>query len=352
MKKPFFMTLMGLTFIAGCSKFNEDPAFRNQLEERNDNHKIWKLSHVVNHWDYTLTDGFQSDGNQDVKYVYSCSRPVGRAISSSDSVEENGITLWDNERTMTYNDNFMISTEHAIEFGAEVLRTYQYDIDGKWSGVTTEINGEVIEDEFEIGTGGQVKSYTSNGVRNVYEWKANNVTKVKTYILMSAAVSSVQNSSIFKNIGFNAISKNKIKAQIINSIKELQKTKRGSSGFRSNSDEWVLVFVEEQTVDKNVIQPFSSPSNGYPGTSTDGGFYYLPKNLIVQFKGYPINADGTEGELSYLYHYYSYSTKDNLPVDVKYTSFIAAYDQDADGNLLDYNDQGTIHYDYISGCNQ
>ncbi|MEP7321761.1 MAG: hypothetical protein ABI761_07570 [Saprospiraceae bacterium] len=353
MKKLIYVALFGMVFIFGCSKVNEDPDVQNLLEERgNDNHKIWKLSEIVNHWDYTLTDGFKSDGIQIIKYVYSCSHPVGRAIATTDSVEENGEVLWDNERTMAYNDNFMISTEQGIEYGDEVHRTYHYDAEGKWTGVTTEINGEVIEDEFEIGPGGLLKSYTSNGVRNVYEWKANNLSKIKTYILSTAAFSSVQHSSTFNHIGFNTISKNKTKEQILHSFVELQKVKRGSSGFRSTTDEWVLVFIEEQTADKNVIQPFSSAALGYPGTSSDGGYYTLPKNFIIQFKGYNINEDGTEGDLAYLYHFDSYKTKDNLPVDVKYSSFIADYVQDENGNTLDYNDHGTIHYEYISGCNQ
>jgi len=113
-----------------------------------------------------------------------------------------------------------------------------------------------------------------------------------------------------------------------------------------------LIFVEEQTVDKNVIQPFSSAAAGFPGTSADGGYLILPKNLIIKFKGYYVNDDGSPGELDYLIAFDSYTVKNNLPVDVKYSTFYANYETDEMGNALDYNDTGTIHYEYISGCNQ
>lgn len=340
--------------ISACSKDNVDPVIQDQLEQRgNDNHKIWKLSQVSSHWNYTLTNGFQSDGNSLLNYIYSCSRPVGRAISATDFLEENGIVYYDNSRTMSYNDNFMIATENAVEYGDEVVRTFQYDSDNKWTGILTEVNGEVIEEEFEISPSGQVLSYTHDGTRTEYVWKADNITKIKTYVQVTAALSSIQNSLKYHQFGFNTITKNTAIKQILNTFNTLQKTNRSSTALRgSNTNEWTLVFVEEQTVDKDVIQPFASVSLGYPGTSSDGGYLILPKNYIVNFKGYEVNEDGTEGKLAYLIHFDSYTIKNNLPVDVKYSSFYADYEEDEDGHLLDYTDTGTFHYDYISGCNQ
>lgn len=179
------------------------------------------------------------------------------------------------------------------------------------------------------------------------------MTKVKTYVQASAAMSSVQNSIVFNQLGFDINSRNKAKEQILISFNKLQKLNRSNSPLRSNhTDEWTLVFVEEQTTDKNVVQPYSTAKTGYPGSVADGGYLVLPKNFIVNFKGYHVNEDGSEGELSYLIHFNSYTVKNNLPVDVQYSSFYADYEADAEGNLLDYTDHGTFHYEYISGCNQ
>ena len=354
MKNHILKGLMSLLFIMSCSKAIEVPENSGDLEQRgNDNHLIWNLAQDDKYYTYTLSDGSQGIGERQIKYEYSCTRPVGMAISFSDQSTEDGELLWDNSSTMAYNDNFMISTELAHEYGDEVVRKYQYDSDYKWTGVITEINDVRIEDALEIGPNGQVKSYTSNGVRYEYVWKANNTKLMRIYIQSSAALSSVQNSLVFNKLGINENSRNKTKELILKYFKEVQKTKRTTSSFRGKlADEWILYGIEEHTVDPKVIEPFSSPAKGYPGTSSDAGYYSLSKNWTVKYKAYLVNEDGSLKEEYYSFAYDSYSIKDNLPLDAHYSYSILGYSEDAEGNPIDYHEQGTEHFGYISGCNQ
>jgi len=350
MKIKFLLFFTALLMVSACSKDN--PADQI-VQSSNDNHKIYKLSQVTGQWEYTLTNSFSSSGTSLNKFVYSCTRPVGRAISSTDFLEENGVVYLDNSRTMTYNDNFMGSVENAMEIGDEIVRTFQYDSNNKWTGIITTVNGVVIDEEIEISPSGQVLSYTHDGTRTEYVWKADNVTKIKTFIQATTALSSVENSLNYHQLGFNKISKNKAKEKILKSLENLQKSNRTASPLRgTHTNEWTLVFVEEQTVDKNVIQPYTSVSAGYPGTTVEGGYLILPKNFIIHFKGYNVNPDGSPGETAYSINFYYYTKKNNLPVNVNFSSFYADYEEDEDGNLLDYTDIGTFHYEYISVCNQ
>ena len=354
MKNHVLKALIGLVFLMSCSKTNVDSEFSEGLEQRgNDNHKIWNLAQIDKHYTYSLSDGSAGSGEGLDKYEYSCVRPYGRAIKFSSHAEEDGGVLWENASTMTYNDNFKISVEKAQEFGDEVVRTFHYDADYKWTGISTEVNGENVETELEIGPGGQVKSYTSDGVRFEYLWRADNTYMMKIYLQSSAALSSVQNSQAFNQLGFNELSRKKSKELIINSFKEHQKTERISSSFRGKlTDEWVLYGIEEHTVDHKVIEPYSSPAKGYPGTTSDAGLYSLSKNWTVKYNAYLVNSDGTFRNTYFTFEYDSYSVKDNLPVDAHYSYFIPDYTQDEEGNSIDYLEQGTHHFGYISGCNQ
>lgn len=354
MKNHMIKVLIGLVFMMSCSRVNEDPEFSSDLEQRgNDNHKIWNLAQVDRDYSFTLTDGSQGVGKRLIKYEYSCIRPFGRAVTFSDIDEENGEELWHNSSTMSYNDNFMISEEHAQEYGEEVVRNYQYDSDYKWTGIITKINGEVVDDTLEIGPGGQVKSYTSNGVRYEYTWKANNAITMKIYIQPSSDLRTINNSLVFNHVGLNENSRKATKALILKSFNDLQQARKTSSSYRSkNADEWVLIGIEEDRYDPKVIEPFSSPAKGFPGTSSDGGYYYLSKNFVVSYKAFRVNPDGTPIQEYYSFNCNSYSVKDNLPVDAHYTYDIPEYAADEEGNSIDYHEQGTIHYKYISGCNQ
>lgn len=354
MKSQMLKVLLGLFFIMSCSKSEDILEFSPALEERgNDNHKIFKLAQVNKQYTYLLTDGSPGVGNRQINYVYSCSRPVGRAVGFSDRLEENGEVYWENSSTMSYNDNFMISEERAQEYGDEVVRTYQYDSDYKWTGITTEINGELIEDELIIGPGGQVQSYSSNGVRFEYTWRANNAAQIRIYVETAAELRSVQNSLVFNRLGMNDPSRKKTKEMILKRFKELQKTDRKSASFRGRPDnEWVLIGIEEQKFDLKVIEPFSSPAKGYPGTTSDGGYYYLSKNFTVSYRAFLVNEDGSPIKEYYYFKCDSYKVKNNLPVIVHYSYFESDYAADEEGNALDYNEKGTIEYSYISGCNQ
>lgn len=355
MKNISFLFFVTLLVGISCSKDQDLTEPQGQLEERgNDNHKIYKLARVDSRWDYTLTNGFQSDGFLWNEYVYGCSRPVGRVKTGNAYVEENGVTYWDVSFTNTFNDNFEVETEHSMVNGDEILRTFLYDSDYKWIGIKTEINGEVIEDELEIGPTGQVKSYTSDGVRTEYVWKANNVTKINTYVLVSEEAGTIQNSLAHHQLGISEFTRNKASEQIVKKFKELQQLRKTSGSFRSNHsvDEWVLVYVDEFTHDKMVVQPYSSVAAPYPGTCADGGDLALPKNFRTGFKGYYVNEDGSPGEVAYLINYDSYKVKNNLPQSGKYSAFYADYEMDEDGNYLDSNETGTLEWKYISGCNE
>lgn len=354
MKNNLLKALLGLTLMMSCSKDYVEPEFSGVLEQRgNDNHKIWKLAQVDNQYDFTLTDGTPGNGNSIIKYVYGCSRPVGRPITFSDYAEENGEMLWDNSSTMSYNNNFMIAEEIAQEYGDEVIRTYHYDSDYKWTGITTTVNGDVLEDELIIGPGGQVKSYASGGVKYEYIWKGDNQIKSNIYVQPAAELRSLQNSQVFGMVGSNEILKRKTKEVVLQAFKELQQTKNRASALRSiNTEEWVLVAREESIVDTKVIEPFGSAAVGYPGTSSDAGFYNLSKNLTTHSKYFRVNEDGTPGGVYYSADFDSYTIKDNLPVDIHYRRFIEGYTEDAEGNSLDYTDHGVLHHHYISGCNQ
>ncbi len=354
MKNHVLKALIGLVFLMSCSKTNVDAEFSEGLEQRgNDNHKIWNLSQVDFNYAYTLTDGSQGTGDRKLNYEYSCVRPYGRAVAFSDHAVEDGALLWDNSSTMTYNDNFMIDVEHAQEYGADVVRTFHYDSDYKWTGITTEINGEVIDEEIEIGPGGQVKSYTSGGVRTEYTWKADNAKTLKIYVQPSAELRSVENSLAFNKSGINEISRRATKQLVLKAFKDLQQVAKRSSSLRSiQSDGWVLVGIEENYFDLNVIEPYRSTAKGYPGTTSDGGYYNLSKNFSTGWKGVLVEPDGTPISDYYSYERSSYSVKNNLPVVSHYTYIINGYSQDADGNPIDYREEGTEHYEYISGCNQ
>ncbi len=354
MKNHMMKALIGLVFMMSCSKANEDPELSVGLEQRgNDNHKIWNLARIDKHYTYSLTNGAEGIGETQRAYEYSCVRPFGRAVTFSDHTAEDGAVLWDNSSTMTYNDNFNIAVERAQEYGDEVVRTFHYDSDFNWTGITTEINGEVLDEEIEIAPGGQVRRYTSNGVRYDYTWRANNTSMVKIYVQPSAALSVVQKSMVFNQLGVNEISRKATRAHLLKSFKELQQLRKNSTSFRSNgTDEWVLIGIEEHTVDRNVIEPYSSPAKGYPGTTSDAGLYTLSKNWTVNYKAYRISEDGTSKKEYFTFNYHSYTVKDNLPVDTHYSYFIAEYDVDEAGNPIDYHEKGTEHYGYISGCNQ
>ncbi len=353
MKNHICKVLIGLAFIMSCTKVNIEPENSNALEQRgNDNHKIWNLAQVDRQYTYSLSDGSEGYGAEQKKYEYSCVRPFGRAVKYSDHFVEDGEVLWDNSSTMSYNDNFMISVEQANEYGDEVVRTFLYNSDHQWTGITTEINGEVIEDKIEIGPGGQVKSYSNNGVRFEYIWKANNTSMMKIYLQNTATLRSVQNSLAFNYLGINENSRRKTKELILQRFKELQVTRRSPSFRGKLSDEWVLYGIEEHTVDPKVIEPFSSPAKGYPGTTSDGGYFALSKNWTVKYRAYLVNDDGTVRAEYFTFIYDSYSVKDNLPVDAHFTYFEAGYTEDEEGNSIDYQEQGTEHFGYISGCNQ
>lgn len=354
MKNHMLKALLGLVLMMSCSKSNEDLEFSPALEERgNDNHKIWNLAQLDIQYNYMLSDGSPGVGGQQINYIYSCSRPRGKAVSFTNRGEQDGEVLWENSATMSYNNNFMISVEQAQEYGDEVVRTYQYDAEHKWTGILTEINGEAIGEEIVLDPGGQVLSYTSNGVRFEYTWKANNAIRTKIYVQPASALSLIQNSLAFNQLGMNEYPRKKTKEMILEYFKEHQKAERKASSFRGKlTDEWVLIGIEEQKFDLKVIEPFSSAAKGYPGTSSDGGYYYLSKNFTVNYTAYYVNEDGTPIQEYYSFNCDSYSVKDNLPVNVHYTYKQSDYTQDEDGNSLDYQEQGTYHYGYVSGCNQ
>ena len=85
----------------------------------------------------------------------------------------------------SYNANWMIATEQGIENGDEVIRTFNYDANGKWIGITTTVNGLVLDDEMTIDDQGQVTSYTHDGVRLEFVWRGNNPRMIKTYVPVS-----------------------------------------------------------------------------------------------------------------------------------------------------------------------
>lgn len=354
MKRSFFIPAILMVIMLACSKDAVDSDSQALEQRGNDNHKIWKLEKAGQDWNYMLTNGFQSTGFNFVEYVYGCSRPFGRVKSGHLYVEENDVTYWDISFTNTYNDNFKVETEQSVVNGDEVVRTFLYDSDHKWIGIQTEVNGEIIEDELEIGPGGQVRSYTSGGVRTEYVWKANNVTMVKTYILPVEAQSTIEKSLGYHQLGFNKASRNSAQKQIKRSMNHFMISNKNKGSFRSKNsvDEWILVFVEEQKVDLKVVQPYSSVAAAYPGTCVDGGYLNLPKNLIINWQGYPVNEDGSYGEVAYWIKYNSYKVKDNLPQKGTYSAFYADYELDEDGNYLDSNEQGTIYWKYVSGCNE
>jgi len=354
MKNQLLKVFLGLSLLLSCTKANVDEELSTDLEQRgNDNHKIWRLAQIDIDYTYLLSDGSPGVGNSRANYVYSCSRPYGRAVAFSNRAEEDGEVWADNSSTMSYNDNFMISVEHAQEYGDDVLRTFQYDSDYKWTGITTTINGEVVDEELEISPSGQVLSNTSNGVRYEYTWRANNAVQLKIYVQPAAELRTVQNSLVFNKLGMNEHSRKKTKEMILKQFKELQSVERKSSAFRGKlSEEWVLVGIEDQTFDLKVIDPYTSTAKGFPGTISDGGYYYLSKNFTVSYRAFLVDGDGLPIQEYYHFKCDSYSVKNNLPVDVQYTYFESNYTEDAEGNPLDYNVRGTTHYHYISGCNQ
>lgn len=354
MKNHMVKALIGLVFMMSCSKSIEDPEFSAGLEERgNDNHRNWNLANWVSDYTYTLSDGSHGTGIGQIDYEYSCVRPFGRPVSSTHIVHEDGEVLFENVRTMSFNDNFMIDAEHANEYGDEVVRTFHYDADGKWTGITTEVNGEVLDEQIEIDLYGQVQSYTSGGVRYEYTWNANNARVLKIYVQATAELRAVENSLAFNQSGINDISRKVTKQTILKAFKNLQSVQGSASYLRSkNTDEWVLVGIEEQSFDYNVIEPFRSAAKGYPGTTSDAGYYYLSKNLTVSYKAFRVEADGTPISEYYNYKLDSYSVKDNLPVNAHYTYNVFGYAEDEAGNSIDYQEQGTLHFGYISGCNQ
>lgn len=349
--KILYSSVALLCIIVACTKTQDNINQADQLEQRNDNHLIYKLAHLSAAWNYTLTNGSHGAGTEELNYSYRCTIPFGRIKGGTDFWQEDGNTIFDASRTMTYNENGLIATEHATENGDDIVRTFNYDADGKWTGITTTVNGVALDDQMTITPYGQVTSYTNNGVRFEYVWRANNIKMIKTYVQPSTAMSIAQNSTALNQLGFNKLTNKISREKVLHSLGELQKVSK--SRFRGkNMDEWVLVQIEEQEVDQKIVQPFSSAAKGYPGTSADGGFLILPKNYIVKFTDYLINEDGSKGEVIYFTHIHSVSTRDNLPRNVKYNLLIPGYDQDADGNPIDWNEEGTIHYDYISGCNE
>ena len=346
--------LISLVFMMSCSKSMEDPEFSAGLEQRgNDNHRNWNLANHEIEYTYALSDGSHGTGHRQIEYQYSCKRPFGRPVSATDIMNEDGEVLFENSRTMSFNDNFMINVEHAYEYGNEVVRTFNYDSDGKWTGITTTVNGETLDEEIEFDPYGQVQSYSSGGVRYEYTWKANNASSTKIYVQPTAELRSVENSLAFNQSGINDISRKVTKQSIIKAFKNLQSVQGSASYLRSkNTDEWVLVGTEEVVFDLQVYEPYRSTGKGYPGTTSDDGFYYLSKNFPVSWKGVRVEPDGTPVSLYYIYSRNSYSVKDNLPVNVQFTQDIFGVGEDEDGNPIDRHEEGIEHYQYISGCNQ
>lgn len=333
--------------LLACNKENLDAA----LETRgNDNHKNWKLANASGGWDYTTTDGGSGAGYGVDTYTYGCSRPYGRAIASSSHYEEDGNVLWDIHRTMTYNDNFKVAEESSDETGTEIIRTFNYDSEGKFTGVTTVVDGVALEDEFKFDDQGRVLEYTNEGVKTEYIWKGDNIKEFRIYVQPEEEMALIQKSNAFNFIGYDDKSRTQAKKQVLKSLAFIQKQAKNT--YRSKQTEWQLVLIEEIEVDNNIIQPFSSPGAGYPGSIGDGGWLFKTKNFMTKFTDYPINPDGSKGEISYQAHNHTVATKDNLPENVIYSLYIHEIAQDADGNAINWNETGTIHYDYISGCNE
>lgn len=346
--------LISLVFMMSCSKSMEDPEFSAGLEQRgNDNHRNWNLAQLDVNTSFMNTGEEPGTFALHLKYEYSCVRPYGRPVSATYTGELNGEPWFENSRTMSFNDNFMINVEHAYEDGNEIVRTFNYDSDGKWTGITTTVNGETLDEEIEIDPYGQVQSYSSGGVRYEYTWKANNARLLKIYVKPTAELRSVENSLAFNQSGINDISRKVTKQSTLKAFKNLQSVQGAASYLRSkNTDEWVLVGTEEVVFDLQVYEPYRSTGKGYPGTTSDDGYYYLSKNFPVSWKGVRVEPDGTPVSLYYIYSRNSYSVKDNLPVKVQYTQDIFGVDVDEDGNPIDYHEEGIEHFQYISGCNQ
>lgn len=347
MKNIYILLFTWMLASISCTK-NEINT-EDQLEQRNDNHRNWKLASLQGAWDYTTTDGGSGSGWDSLNYIYRCSTPLHRIKSLSDLGVEDGNPIWDYERTVTYNANWMVDTEHAIENGDDVIRTFNYDANGKWTGITTSVNGEVLDDELTIDNQGQVTSYTHDGVRLEYLWRGNNPYLIKIYVQPSMEMNIAQESNALNKLGHTKMSNALTKTKVLKSMSELQN--RNKSAYRSkSSSEWELVQITELEVDHRIVQPFISPANGFPGTTGDGGWLYRSKNYLTKFTDYAINPDGSKGENLSLYHNHTVAVRDNLPQNVIYSgTFIL--DHDADGNAIHWNERGTIHYDYISGCN-
>jgi len=348
MKNIAFLIIMGLLISISCTK--NELSTNEQLEQRNDNHKNWKLAALQGDWTYTTTDGGSGSGSGALEYVYRCTRPLHRLKSMEDVATEDGNPFYNYSRSMTYNSNWMIATEEGVENGENVVRAFNYDANGKWTGITTSINGVVLDDEMTIDPDGQVTSYTHDGVRLEYVWRGNNPRMIKTYVQPSVAMSKAQHSKALGKIGFNKMARSLVKVKILESLSELQE--KNKANYRSKStDEWVLVQIEELEVDHKIVQPFISPANGYPGTTGDGGWLYRSKNYLIKFTDYLINPDGSRGEQIFFAHNHTVAVDDNLPQNVIYSlNFPAGTDDD--GNPIHWNETGTIHYDYISGCNE
>jgi hypothetical protein len=348
MKKHYSILCLLLVGLA-CTKQYDDQFV---LETRgNDNHKIWRLSGFSGDWNYSLSDGTTGTGSQTYEGIYSCERPYGRIIETSDVFYDNGDMVGEIGRSMVYNDNFMIDTETSDEFGDEVIRKYKYDAQGQWIGVEKTVNGEIVDEAFEFLPGGLVKTYTSDGVRLEFKWRANNVREVRTYVQPEESMSRIQRSLVFDRIGMNEKMNQAAKKHILKAYESLQP--KSKAGYRSKqTDEWVLVSIEEWKTDPRVIQPYSSEAKGYPGSASAGGFYNLPKNFIYQVDLFAATEDGKPGDMIYHFLYENYKTKDNLPVSGTYVYTVPVYDVDANEDAISYEEHGNGNWFYTSGCNQ
>jgi len=348
MKNISLFIAMGLLIFISCTK--NELSNTDQLEQRNDNHRNWKLAAVQGAWDYTTTDGDSGSGWDSLNYFYRCTVPLHRVKSMTDIAMEDGNPFYNYARSMTFNANWMIETEQGIENGDEVIRTFNYDANGKWIGITTTVNGVALDDQLTIDDQGQVTSYTHDGIRLEFVWRANNPRLIKTYVQPGMAMNKAQKSKAFDKIGHTKMARDLARIKILESLSELQKTTKSSYRSKTTED-WVLVQIEELEVDHRIVQPFLSPANGYPGTTGDGGWLYRSKNFITKFTDYAINPDGSIGEEVFMAHNHTVQVRDNLPKQVLYSSKILLGADDED-NPIYWNETGTIQYDYISGCNE
>jgi hypothetical protein len=304
---------------------------------------IWRL--VKSDYNYAgyLNDTTSYNGGFKDEYVTSCANPPKRVASSREITVNDGEPDGDDTTTYGYDQNFNIKYIYGSGNYTKPFVRFNYDASGNFTGYNV-LNEDGSEQEafVTLGPGGLIKTWETPTDRQVYVWKANNLTEVKYYIKEETTIAGLTKS-------FNASGKaerhNKATLKFITAYLSKVKTRLHD---RSSTDGWIYVASEFYTYDKNYYYHLQTLKPGWPGSTTLRSST-SPLNWISTYRGYSINEDGSLGELYHQEDYTVLAAMEKYVTKAGIDYWEKSYNNEAHVPMI-YKDYGVITYSFDAGC--